>query len=189
MFNKPTPFGATEGVDWIVPTYIDEVERTNSVMQGHGLRKINHMAHGNDNEHPAMRGLDHNEHLNQFVRQEEGNIDKTIWGHNYLGPGTKVVSNILSGMKPTDTADENALIHDFEYLKADDYSDIIRADNTFNRNNLTLDLESVLAEKALKIKNNIGLMEQYWNTSRDMLDSDDIARIEKMMNKILDNSR
>lgn len=46
-------------------------------------------------------------------------------GYNYAGPGTRIKSNILHGIKPVDAFDAAALIHDVEYLsgqysKADD---------------------------------------------------------------------
>lgn len=36
--------------------------------------------------------------------------------HNYLGPGTHVVSNMLSGVEPVNVMDRIAMFHDYDYL-------------------------------------------------------------------------
>jgi len=49
----------------------------------------------------------------------------------YLGPGTHVVNNVLSGVKPTSYVDALALRHDIEYLTTGEkfYSDLRAAYN------------------------------------------------------------
>lgn len=49
-------------------------------------------------------------------------------GHNYLGPGTHVITNILRRVAPVNHADAKALLHDIDYLtKGDKFESDIHA--------------------------------------------------------------
>lgn len=49
-------------------------------------------------------------------------------GHNYMGPGTKVVDRLKMGALPTSYGDTLALNHDIDYLQARDGKDTFIAD-------------------------------------------------------------
>ncbi len=52
-------------------------------------------------------------------------------GHNFTGPGTRVVTRIYNGVVPTDTNDAATMIHDIEYLIYNDNPKMIsKADDT-----------------------------------------------------------
>lgn len=82
-------------------------------------------------------------------------IDLTLPGHNWLGPGTDVVNNILEEKPPNDSADYLAMKHDFDYLLAKNDEQIVEADLKFLKH--AKDLESSLAGYALLSKNLVGL--------------------------------
>jgi hypothetical protein len=49
-------------------------------------------------------------------------------GHNYMGPGTDVEKRIAHGHKPIDEDDYVSLLHDIDYMEADNAFDIYAAD-------------------------------------------------------------
>ncbi len=51
-------------------------------------------------------------------------------GHNYMGPGTHTISNILSQLEPVDSVDKLSRKHDLDYLKARNNNDLLAADNS-----------------------------------------------------------
>jgi len=55
-------------------------------------------------------------------------IDLTLPGFNYLGPGTKVIHNLIHNLKPTSDIDNIALNHDVNYLLSNNIEDIKLAD-------------------------------------------------------------
>jgi hypothetical protein len=65
------------------------------------------------------------------VQEEHTGNDFTLPGYNYLGPGTKIVHNLLNDVKPVDMLDEFAYQHDWEYFNANDTLDIQLADRKF----------------------------------------------------------
>jgi len=97
----------TVGIDFSVPLYGDERER-------------------------AVKEF-YRDKLKRVIDAEKAQWDLTMPRHNYLGPGTRVVTNLIENYMPRDVADERALEHDFLYLMAEDVSDIVRADNEFYR--------------------------------------------------------
>jgi hypothetical protein len=48
---------------------------------------------------------------------KENNTQYHLPYHNYAGPGTNTIKNILEGKIPTTYIDRAALIHDIEYIK------------------------------------------------------------------------
>lgn len=82
--------------------------------------------------------------------------DLTLPGHNYLGPGTKFVTNLVSGLLPTDDADYLAMHHDYQYVMAESPSDIYQADRDFLSE--ASDVESILSGTLLATK--AGLQDQ-----------------------------
>lgn len=77
--------------------------------------------------------------------------DYTLPGHSYMGPGTKVITNLLNNLKPTDDVDKAAFEHDIDYVMAEDYEDIIAADDRFAQN--APGVEGYLASKLIGVKN------------------------------------
>ena len=73
--------------------------------------------------------------------------DLTMPGHNYLGPGTKLVTNLVSGNLPTDYNDLVAMQHDYQYVMAADLSDIQMADSEFIKD--TAGFEGMLTATAM----------------------------------------
>lgn len=53
--------------------------------------------------------------IHEMVNQEMNNIDFTLPGHNYEGPGTKFVTNIYNQLRPVNNTDKLALKHDLQY--------------------------------------------------------------------------
>jgi hypothetical protein len=127
--------------------------------------------------------VDHTAHLLKLADLEKNNTDHTLPGHNYLGPGTAIVSNLINQLKPRDVADKNALIHDTAYLLAQNMQDVIQSDKDFNNNNLTLDLESILASKMLALKNLFALESNYWTSTN--IDEEDRLLIVQKLNSLL----
>jgi len=64
------------------------------------------------------------------IRKERNFTQFHVPFHNYLGPGTKVVTNIFKHRLPINKYDAAALIHDIEYLNGD-YD---KADQNFSQN-------------------------------------------------------
>jgi len=60
----------------------------------------------------------------------ENTIQFHIPFHNYAGPGTNTISNILNNVLPVDTVDSLALKHDLDYLLSKTVSDIKKADDS-----------------------------------------------------------
>lgn len=54
--------------------------------------------------------------LTNYAKEENGN-QYHIPYHNYAGPGTHTISNLLNGLEPVDYIDKAALVHDIEYLR------------------------------------------------------------------------
>lgn len=77
----------------------------------------------------------------------EESVDFTLPGYNYLGPGTKIVSNMLKDIEPVDYLDEIAYEHDWEYFRANTVKDIETADNKFT------DKTKLLNDPMAKISN------------------------------------
>lgn len=82
-------------------------------------------------------------------------------GHQYLGPGTKIVNNLSHLVIPTDDTDMQAMIHDTEYLLANTLSDIEKADQTYSQN--VTGLEGLLTSTALKVKHALGMDQKFLN--------------------------
>lgn len=107
-------------------------------------------------------------------------IDLTLPRHNYIGPGTKVIDKIMSGVMPVDKADLLSMQHDFDYLLANNEKDIRQADVKFySQSN---DLESVAASLALELKHQIGFDPMFVNDKR--LTTLEIQRLQNMLDKL-----
>ncbi len=117
------------------------------------------------------------------LAKEENSIQLHVPGHNYLGPGTHVISNILNQVKPVDITDAIALQHDVNYVGSTTLQDIINADeqmiSTINSHYLDGDVkttEDLIAVKALQLKNflksnygiNSGMTSQQYELLRDL---------------------
>jgi len=61
--------------------------------------------------------------------QNENTIQLHYPSHNYAGPGTHTISNILEGKDPVDYVDSLAQMHDLAYLRAKTPSDLSNADS------------------------------------------------------------
>lgn len=67
-------------------------------------------------------------------------------GHNYIGPGTDVVSRIQHGHKPVDLDDYAALQHDIAYEKATTKQQLDTADDQFQNTLKWNSLHNVLGK-------------------------------------------
>lgn len=127
-----------------------------------------------EHDHMSHRPVFHNPEadLERLLAKEIGR-DYTIIGHNYMGPNTPIVHNLVNGVMPTDSADWASFKHDFEYVDALSRSDITTSDRNFgvNQNNenfiSTFDTETTLARMALILKDTVGLSDYFW-TKTDM---------------------
>lgn len=54
--------------------------------------------------------------INKLIEKEKRNKQYHVPGYNYLGPGTKIGTNIIKGIKPINHLDELARRHDLDYL-------------------------------------------------------------------------
>lgn len=54
--------------------------------------------------------------INKLIDKEKANKQFHVPGYNYLGPGTKIGTNIINGIKPINHLDELARRHDLDYL-------------------------------------------------------------------------
>jgi len=70
--------------------------------------------------------LSHYRPIEESLLQREFHLP----GHNYAGPGTRVISKVLAGVKPTSQLDAAALVHDVEYLSGN----YVRADSNMEYN-------------------------------------------------------
>lgn len=70
---------------------------------------------------------------------EHNNMDLTLPGYNYLGPGTKIVHNLLNDVQPVNKLDATAYEHDWDYLMAENDYDIKLADERFRTNTIASD--------------------------------------------------
>jgi len=80
--------------------------------------------------------------------QYEYNVDLTLPGHKYLGPGTHVTDNVISGMLPTNADDALALIHDLQYLNGDSQ----RKADAIMMNNSSNNISGLLSKIGLGVK-------------------------------------
>lgn len=53
--------------------------------------------------------------INKLIDKEKNNKQYHVPGYNYLGPGTKIGTNIINGIKPINHLDELARKHDLDY--------------------------------------------------------------------------
>ncbi len=88
--------------------------------------------------------------LQRVIDAELDQYDFTLPGHNYMGPGTRVITNLIEDLKPTDYMDQVSLDHDLDYVFAETSSDIIRADIDYV--NQSQGIEGVLAAAAIIAK-------------------------------------
>lgn len=84
-------------------------------------------------ENSAMESLiDAQDLVIDTVHNNEHQItDYTLPGYNYLGPGTKILHNLLNNIVPIDHLDRTAYDHDWDYFSAKDSNEISRADENF----------------------------------------------------------
>lgn len=82
-------------------------------------------------------------------------VDHTLNKHNYFGPGTPVITNILDEVQPTNDNDFYAMLHDYEYIMAQTPQDILNADDRFNNN--VDGVNGTFAKWAMKLKNVLGV--------------------------------
>lgn len=54
--------------------------------------------------------------ISKQIEKEKNNKQFHVPGYNYLGPGTKIGTNIIKGKKPINHLDELARRHDLDYL-------------------------------------------------------------------------
>lgn len=66
------------------------------------------------------------EAVRKALSTESSSIQYHMPFHNYMGPGTHIVTNLQEGIQPTTTMDRAAMIHDIEYVKPNNQW---RADN------------------------------------------------------------
>lgn len=92
--------------------------------------------------------------LRRIINQEKLQDDHTLPGFNYLGPGTKVITNLIAGVTPTSVNDRVAMEHDFDYVLSEDVSDIQYADRNFE--NKSTGLLGLFADAALAAKSVLG---------------------------------
>lgn len=55
--------------------------------------------------------------LYQLLLQEQNQAQHHVPGYNYMGPGTRIATNILSNIPPTNQVDDVAIHHDLDYLQ------------------------------------------------------------------------
>jgi hypothetical protein len=56
--------------------------------------------------------------LESQFSNEKHNTELHIPGTNYIGPGTKIATRVMTGVKPTSDVDHVALHHDIDYLRS-----------------------------------------------------------------------
>lgn len=99
--------------------------------------------------------------LEDLAQAEQG-LQLHLPGHNYAGPGTHVISNILNGVQPVDYLDSVSLQHDLDYSRSSTLSEILKADDKMIKDINTrsdfgiFSAEDTLANLALKFKNILG---------------------------------
>lgn len=109
-------------------------------------------------------------------------MDLTLPGHNYLGPGTKIINNLNKGIVPTDNADKLALQHDIDYLLANDGYEIISADINYLKN--VVDSEGLGAGMMLMVKDILGFTDVF--LSNDNIDDNTRRIIETKRDRIIE---
>jgi len=63
--------------------------------------------------------------LDKALKAEEGLFQYHFPGYNYLGPGTRFITNLVNDVKPINAIDKIAMYHDLEYVLGNyDKSDI-----------------------------------------------------------------
>ncbi len=65
----------------------------------------------------------------ESLLQEETGVEVNWPGTVYLGPGTHVINNVINNIQPVSRTDALALVHDVDYLLANNDQDAISADN------------------------------------------------------------
>lgn len=70
-----------------------------------------------------------------------------------MGPGTRIITNLVEGIMPTDYNDKVAMQHDVDYLLAEDFTDILNADSSFSKS--VTGVEGSTASGLLNLKNTI----------------------------------
>lgn len=64
-----------------------------------------------------------------MLSNEKNNTQYHVPGFEYMGPGTRIATNIVNNVKPTNHTDHVALHHDLDYLRAqNNYWDLLKAD-------------------------------------------------------------
>jgi len=89
--------------------------------------------------------------MSYYQFKHDHDSDWTLPGHNYAGPGTAVVDNLVNGVRPINNFDHAALHHDVDYLLSNSVSDIKTADSQ-----MIDDLNSNLLNGVMKVKSTLG---------------------------------
>jgi len=76
-------------------------------------------------------------------------------GTMFLGPGTRIVSNLFNNIQPTSFADSIARQHDIDYLMGEKYASA--ADQTAIRSALNTDFQSMVLKTGLRARQFLGL--------------------------------
>lgn len=103
--------------------------------------------------------IEQSEVLNNAIAKEHfnehNNTDLTLPGYNYLGPGTKIIHNLLGEIKPKSVIDQIAFEHDWDYLGAETNKDMQEADRRFKDSSLGLGGVGSAAALAIALKQRI----------------------------------
>jgi hypothetical protein len=106
----------------------------------------------------AKQGIE-DELINEFIQEMDNvpksSIDLTLPRHNYMGPGTDVVANVLNYVEPRDYADRLSLRHDIKYAVSKNQYERLDADLDFMNNNKEYGKVSVSDYLEAKVVSNL----------------------------------
>jgi len=102
-------------------------------------------------------------------------------GHNYAGPFTDLIDNLIREVIPVDDADFIAMEHDYDYLMANNVNDVYAADIKFANN--AQDFESKTLGAILLAKHELGGDNIFWSRE-DRITEKQKQHISKQFHKV-----
>jgi hypothetical protein len=80
-------------------------------------------------------------------------------GHNYIGPSTPILTNLLNGVPPVDEIDRVAIRHDIDYIRANgDIDKLTQADFRAIKAANKLSLDGVLLTTGLSMRTGLSYL-------------------------------
>jgi hypothetical protein len=124
--------------------------------------------------------------LETYAKWESSNTNFSFHypGHNYTGPGTTVINNILKGVKPTNINDYYAALHDLHCISATGCSDKVNV-KYHNQLNNKGGLEAAIIKTTSKLSNSLGITQKLTENNSIPFTKDEIKEIVQNAKQIL----